>query len=263
MLPKRTINNFPLKIRYEIFILAMTPPHAEWLDHPIIYLKKDRVRKVVWRDLDPTYHNLLLTDKMCHWTAQRALSSHFVFMYAEPFALELPHRLRRNIKHFAYCPDLMHDTSHFFNLIDIRRQLSYLTTVHIVIPPKGERISQRIMTDAETLKFIALFFLMRYRVAVVGQAEQDGCWDIESGQALYSVRNALRGLEGYRHLNMFYNPHDQNLPIEVGGTDALWTREEDLGLLEDRKPVVSELEKMALIPRMRGILSLMSTYSGI
>ncbi|KAE8321755.1 hypothetical protein BDV39DRAFT_185242 [Aspergillus sergii] len=263
MLSKRTINNFPLKIRYEIFILAITPPHAEWLDHPIIYLKKDRVRKVVWRDLDPTYHNLLLTDKMCHWTAQRALSSHFVFMYAEPFALELPHRLRRNIKHFAYCPDLMHDTSHFFNLIDIRRQLSYLTTVHIVIPPRGERISQRIMTDAEILKFIALFFLMRYRVAVVGQAEQDGCWDIESGQGLYSVRSALRGLEGYRHLNMFYNPHGQNPPIEVGGTDALWTREEDLGLLEDRKPVVSELEKLALIPRMRGILSLVSTYSGI
>lgn len=75
----------------------MKPPHAEWLDHPIIYFKYDRVAKVVWRDLDPTHHGLMLTDRTCAWVAERAPFSHFVFMYASPWPMELPLGLRRNI----------------------------------------------------------------------------------------------------------------------------------------------------------------------
>ncbi|KAE8363080.1 hypothetical protein BDV27DRAFT_146390 [Aspergillus caelatus] len=209
----------------------------------------------------------MLTDRTCAWVAERALFSHFVFMYASPWPMELPLGLRRNIKHFAYRPmKLDHGSSHVLNLTAIRRQLLYITTIHIVIPQKAERDLHGITTDDRILMHIALLFLMRYRVAIVGQAEQDGHGDIQSGMTLRPVRHALSGVKGYRHLNMFYHPHGQavrNSIIEFSRTDVLWTREEDLGLLEDRKPVVSRLANMVPMLRMRCYLSLASACSGI
>ncbi|GAB1208893.1 hypothetical protein APSETT445_007658 [Aspergillus pseudonomiae] len=264
---KRTIHSLPLNVRYEIFILAMTPSHAEWLDHPIIYLDYLRTKKVVWMDPESTYYNLRLADKVCAWVAKRALFSHFVFVFASPWPMELPRDLGLNIKHIAYRPMKSGRlSSHVANLVAIRRQLESLSTVHIVIPQELERISQHITTDVRALKYIALIFLMRYRVAVVGQAEQDGNWDVRAEMALEPVRDALRGIKGYRHLNMFYHPHGQpvwNAPTRFRGTDMLWTRKEDLGLLVNRKPVVSQLANMAIILRMRLYLSLVSTYSGL
>lgn len=83
-----------------------------------------------------------------------------------------------------------------FNVLNptaIHRQLLYLTTVHIVIPQKVERDLHGITTDDRMLMYIALLFLMCYRVAVVGQAEQDGHGDIQSGINLCPVGHALKG----------------------------------------------------------------------
>ncbi|OGM43927.1 hypothetical protein ABOM_005977 [Aspergillus bombycis] len=208
MSPNRTIHSLPLNVCYVIFILAMTPPHAEWLDHPIIYLDYGQAKKVVWRDPESTYYNLRLADKVCAWVAKRALFSYFVFMFASPWPMKLPPDLRLNIKHFAYRPiELRRLTCHVTNVVAIRRQLECLTTIHIVIPQELERISHSITTDVRALKYITLLFLIRYRVAVVGQAEQAGHWDVRAEMALEPVRDALRGIKGYRHLNMFYHPH--------------------------------------------------------
>ncbi|KAE8382796.1 hypothetical protein BDV26DRAFT_209266 [Aspergillus bertholletiae] len=191
---KKTIHSFPLKVCQESFILAVTPPHAEWFDHPVIYLEYDRVKKAVWRDPDPTYYNLRLTNKMCAWVTKQSLFSHFVFMFARPLPVELPLALGLNIKHLAYRPmDLERVSSHVLNVVAIRRQLGNHSTVHIVIPQRLKRISLNITTDARALKYIALLFLMRYRIAVVGQAEQDGHWDVEAERAVDPVKACAEG----------------------------------------------------------------------
>lgn len=222
--------DLPCEIRSEILCKAISSTKNFWLDREVVNFGEslESIRyirgRIVWRDSNGVYINLLTTSKQIYDEVQQVLFSRFAFdalgwgytmRYSDPS--KTPNHLpKHRIMHIAYTPYLTKYFREHRQSVDlILSGLPLLSSVRILISwDCAERLVRCGDTRAGSLHIAAVARLFRQvgKVAVVGQSLID---ELQK-QLVREARKELEDELWYWELDLEYPLY---VPFLTGGVE--------------------------------------------